>query len=104
MYAVIHTGGKQYKVQEGQTLKVESLAGVPGDKITLDKVLMIAGNGQVHSGQPYLENGRVEAEIADHGRGDKVRIIKFRRRKHSMKRMGHRQNFTAIRITGIHAS
>lgn len=101
MFAVIQTGGKQYKVREGQTLRVESLKAEVGQNITFDQVLLIADGDAVHVGTPYLTGGVVHATVAEHGRGEKIRIIKFRRRKHHMKRQGHRQNFTEVKIGAI---
>lgn len=102
MFAVIETGGKQYKVKPGQRLRVETLKGEAGDSISFDKVLLIAaGDNEISVGAPYLEGKTVSATIADHGRGKKVNIIKFRRRKHSMKRQGHRQNYTEVVIDAI---
>lgn len=103
MYAVIETGGKQYRVTEGQTIKVEKLTADAGSSIELDKVLMVANGENIQLGRPYVSGGKVSAVVEAHGRGDKIRIIKFRRRKHSRKQMGHRQHFTAIKITGISA-
>lgn len=103
MYAVIVTGGKQYKVAEGQRLKVEKLDLATGESLTLDKVLLVADGDNVSIGAPVLESAKVTAEVLSHGRHDKIRIIKFRRRKHHMKRQGHRQWFTEIKITGITA-
>lgn len=103
MYAVIKTGGKQYRVTEGQTLKVEKLDADQGSNIELDEVLMVADGENVKIGAPYIDGGKVTATVEGHGRGDKVTIIKFRRRKHHRKQMGHRQHFTAIKITGINA-
>lgn len=100
MFAVIETGGKQYKVKAGQKIKVETLAGNVGDKVQFDKVLLSAGD-DVLLGAPYLEDKTVGATIVSHGRHDKVQIIKFRRRKHHMKRMGHRQNYTEVLIDQI---
>ena len=104
MYAVIKTGGKQYRVIEGQTLKVEKLDAEKGNSIELDEVLMVADGENVKIGAPFVKGGKVSATIEDHGRGDKVRIIKFNRRKHFRKQMGHRQSYTEIKITGISAS
>ena len=101
MYAVIATGGKQYRVTEGDTLKVEKIAGEEGSEIELDQVLMVADGDKIQVGTPVLDKGAVTARIKSHGRGKKVEIIKFRRRKHHMKRMGHRQNYTEVEITGI---
>ena len=100
MYAVIESGGKQHRVEEGEVLKLEKLDASTGDSINFDKVLMIGEGAGVKIGKPYVE-GSVTAEVISHGRGDKVSIIKFRRRKHSMKRQGHRQWFTEVKITGI---
>ncbi|WP_295887196.1 50S ribosomal protein L21 [uncultured Thiohalocapsa sp.] len=101
MYAVIETGGKQYRVAEGDKLRVEKLEAEAGASVDLDRVLMIAVGGTVKVGKPFIEGGKVTAEVARHGQGDKVKIIKFRRRKHHMKRQGHRQWFTELKITGI---
>ena len=101
MYAVIETGGKQYRVAEGDKLRVEKLDAEAGSTIALDRVLMIADGGSVTVGKPFIEGTKVTAEVAGHGRADKVKIIKFRRRKHHMKRQGHRQWFTELKITGI---
>ena len=103
MYAVIKTGGKQYSVTSGETLKVEILAGDVGSPIILDKVLMVADGEQLSVGKPLLPGATVTATIVSHGRGDKVRIFKMRRRKHYQKNQGHRQNYTEIRIDGISA-
>jgi len=104
MYAVIKTGGKQYRVIEGQTLKVEKLDAEKGNSIELNEVLMVADGENVKIGSPYVAGGSVSATIEDHGRGEKVRIIKFNRRKHFRKQMGHRQSYTEIKITGISAN
>jgi large subunit ribosomal protein L21 len=103
MYAVIVTGGKQYRVEEGQTLKVEKIETATGESIDLEKVLLVANGDDVKIGQPVVEGAKVTAEVVAHGRHKKVKIIKFRRRKHSMKQMGHRQWFTELKITGISA-
>ncbi|MFZ0788619.1 MAG: 50S ribosomal protein L21 [Chromatiaceae bacterium] len=103
MYAVIQTGGKQYRVSEGDTLKVEKLVADEGASVELDKVLMVADGDDVTVGTPFLEGGKVTATVRGHGRAKKVTIIKFRRRKHYMKRQGHRQWFTELEITGISA-
>ncbi|TDO97185.1 50S ribosomal protein L21 [Marinomonas balearica] len=101
MFAVIKTGGKQYRVQEGQTLKVEKLAVEAGSAVEFNDVLLVSNGDDVQVGAPVVEGVKVTAEVVSHGRGDKVKILKFRRRKHSMKRMGHRQWFTEVKITGI---
>lgn len=101
MYAVIKTGGKQYKVASGDTLKIESLAAEVGNVISFDEVLMIANGDQLTVGSPIVSGGAVKAEVLAHGRGDKIRIVKHRRRKHYHKEQGHRQNFTEVKITEI---
>lgn len=103
MYAVIKTGGKQYRVSEGSTLKVEKIDAAEGASVELDKVLMIANGEEVTIGKPYIDGGSVSAKVKTHGRGPKVRIIKFRRRKHHLKRQGHRQSYTELEVTGINA-
>ena len=103
MYAVIQTGGKQYRVAEGTTLKVEKIEADEGASVELDKVLMVADGDDVKVGSPYVAGGKVTAKVKSHGRAKKVMIIKFRRRKHHMKRQGHRQAFTEIEVTGINA-
>jgi len=103
MYAVIQTGGKQYRVAEGDTLKVEKIAAEEGANIELSKVLMVADGEKVSIGSPYLQGGVVTAMVKAHGRQAKVKIVKFRRRKHYLKRQGHRQSFTELTITGISA-
>ncbi len=101
MYAVIKTGGKQYRVAEGQTLKVEKLESEQGASVEFDTVLMIADGDRIEVGTPYIKGGRVTATVQSQGRGAKVRIIKFRRRKHYFKTQGHRQSYTELRINGI---
>lgn len=101
MYAVIRTGGKQYRVAEGETLKVEKLEAAAGASIELNDVLLIANGEDVKVGAPVVDGARVTAEVVSHGRGAKVKIIKFKRRKHHRKQMGHRQWFTELKITGI---
>ncbi|WP_177419252.1 50S ribosomal protein L21 [endosymbiont of Lamellibrachia barhami] len=104
MYAVIQTGGKQYRVSEGDTVKVEKLDVEEGASVELDKVLMVADGEDIKVGTPYVDGGKVTATVKSHGRGKKVKIIKFRRRKHHMKRQGHRQWYTELQVTGISAS
>ncbi len=101
MYAVIKTGGKQYRVSEGDTLKVETIEADEGATIEIDEVLMIADGDNIKIGTPLVDGGKVTATVKSHGRGKKIEIIKFRRRKHHDKRTGHRQNYTEIQITGI---
>jgi large subunit ribosomal protein L21 len=103
MYAVIKTGGKQYRVSEGDTLRVEKLAADAGASLEIDSVLMVADGDNIQIGAPYVQGGKVTATVVSHGRGDKVEIIKFRRRKHHDKHTGHRQHFTELKITGISA-
>ncbi len=103
MYAVIKTGGKQYRVSEGSTLKVEKLGLDEGASVEFDKVLMIADGDDVKVGSPYLDGGKVTATVIATGRHGKIKIVKFRRRKHHRKQMGHRQHFTQVKITGISA-
>lgn len=101
MNAVIKTGGKQYRVSEGDKLNVETLLGEPGDEFQLDQVLMIHDGDAVEIGKPLLEGAKVTAKVIEHGRGDKIKIVKFKRRKHYRREMGHRQNYTRIEIMGI---
>mgnify|MGYP001819185144 CR=1 FL=1 len=103
MYAVIVTGGKQYRVSQGDKVRVEKLDAAEGDSVELDQVLMIVDGDDIKIGAPAIEGGKVTAEVKTHGRSDKVNIIKFRRRKHHMKRQGHRQAYTELEITGISA-
>jgi len=103
MYAVIVSGGKQYRVQEGHTLKLEKLAVEAGSNVEFDRVLLVANGDDVKIGAPVVEGAKVTAEVVSHGRAKKVHIMKFKRRKHHMKQMGHRQHFTEVKITGISA-
>ncbi|HFE47893.1 MAG TPA: 50S ribosomal protein L21 [Chromatiaceae bacterium] len=103
MYAVIQTGGKQYRVAQGDVVKVELLKAEEGSSIDLDKVLMVTDGEDVKIGAPYVDGGKVTATVKSHGRAKKVKILKFRRRKHHMKRQGHRQWYTELEITGISA-
>src|SRR5215218_1803238 len=101
MYAVIKTGGKQYKVAPGEKLKVESLRADVGAAVVLDQVLMVGDGETVRLGQPVLAGASVTATVVGHGRGEKVTIFKMRRRKHYQKHQGHRQNYTELRIDAI---
>ena len=101
MYAVVKTGGKQYRFSAGTKIKVEQLPAEVGSEVTLDQVLMIANEGEVKLGSPLLSGAAVKAKVLSQGRGDKVRIFKMRLRKHYRKTQGHRQNFTELEITGI---
>ena len=102
MYAVIESGGKQHRVVEGETLKLEKIEAATGDTIEFDKVLMIGGD-EVKIGTPVVEGSVVTGEVVNHGRHKKVKIVKFNRRKHYRKETGHRQWFTEVKITGITA-
>jgi large subunit ribosomal protein L21 len=101
MYAVIKTGGKQYRVSKGDTLRVEKLDASAGDTVEFDQVLAVGEGEGLKVGAPFVEGGKVTATVKGQGRGKKVEIIKFRRRKHHMKRAGHRQDYTELEITGI---
>ncbi|MGE5945248.1 MAG: 50S ribosomal protein L21 [Betaproteobacteria bacterium] len=101
MYAVIKTGGKQYRVSAGEKLKVESLPAEVGAEITLDQVLMVADGDNVRMGTPTVSGASVKATVVGHGRGEKVKIFKMRRRKHYQKHQGHRQNYTELKIDSI---
>jgi large subunit ribosomal protein L21 len=103
MYAVIESGGKQHRVQAGEVLQLEKIESAPGDTLNFDRVLLVGEGGEVQIGAPYVAGSTVSAEVVRHGRHDKVRIIKFRRRKHYKRETGHRQWFTEVRITGINA-
>ncbi len=103
MYAVVVTGGKQYRVAPGDVLKVEKLDAEEGSTVELDRVLMVADGDDVKVGTPVLDGGKVTAKVRAHGRGEKIRIIKMRRRKHYRKTQGHRQHYTEIEITGVQA-
>ena len=104
MFAVFQSGGKQHRVSEGDVVKVELLEGEPGAEVTFDRVLMVADGDNVNGGTPYVNDGKVTAEVGRVDRGKKVRIIKFKRRKDYLKRQGHRQWFTEVKITGISAA
>ena len=101
MQAVIKTGGKQYRVSEGDKIRVESLGAEAGDDVEFDQVLMLVDGDNSKVGTPIIDGGKVTAKVVANGRAKKVNIIKFRRRKHHMKRQGHRQNYTEVEITGI---
>ena len=102
-YAVIKTGGKQYRVQQGDVLRVELLDAEEGANVSFDQVLLVGSGDTVNVGVPTVAGATVSATVRRHGRADKIRIIKFRRRKHHKKQMGHRQHFTEVEITGINA-
>jgi large subunit ribosomal protein L21 len=103
MYAVIKTGGKQYRVAAGEKLKIEQIPADIGQEITLDQVLSVGEGDQLQIGTPFVANAVVKATVLAQGRHDKVRIFKMRRRKHYQKRQGHRQNYTEVRIDAVTA-
>ena len=103
MYAVFKTGGKQYRAATGDVIKVEKIEAEKGATVELDQVLMVGEGEDVKVGAPYLEGGKVTATVVDHGRREKIKVIKFKRRKNYRRQMGHRQYFTQIEITGIDA-
>ena len=103
MYAVIKTGGKQYRVVNGEKLKIEQIPAEVGAEVTLDQVLMLGQGEAVQIGTPLVTGAAVRATVLSHGRHDKIRIFKMRRRKHSQKHQGHRQNYTEIRVDAIAA-
>ena len=104
MYAVIETGGKQHKVEKGMLLSIDLLQDEIGKKITFDNVLLYVDGNNVQIGQPYLENVKVTAEIKDTIKGNKISILRFRRRKHSMRKIGHRAKYSQIEIKDIKVS
>jgi large subunit ribosomal protein L21 len=101
MYAVIATGGKQYRVEPGAKLRIEKLEAEPGAVVTFDQVLLVGNGESVKVGTPLVSGGKVTATVESHGKGAKVTIVKFRRRKHYMRRGGHRQPYTQVKITEI---
>jgi len=103
MYAIIVTGGKQYRVMKDEVLRVEKIDAEAGANVEINEVLMVGDGDSVTVGTPTVEGAKVTATVKSHGRLDKIRIVKFRRRKHHRKQMGHRQHFTEIQITGITA-
>jgi len=103
MYAVIKSGGKQHRVVEGETLKLEKIEAETEATIEFDEVLLVGEGADVKIGAPVVEGAKVTAEVVAHGRHKKVKIVKFKRRKHHMKQMGHRQWYTEVKITGIKA-
>ncbi len=101
MYAVIKTGGKQYRVREGDTLRVEKLAAEAGTKVQFDQILMVGEGDNVTLGTPYISGSQVSATVISQGRGDKIKVVKFKRRKNYLRQNGHRQAFTEVEITNI---
>ena len=103
MYAVVSTGGKQYKVQKGETLRIEKIPGEVGGKVTFDKVLLVADGENIRVGQPVIEKAAVQASIVEQDKAKKILVFKYKRRKRYRRKAGHRQPYTAIRIDGIEA-
>ncbi|HTJ54381.1 MAG TPA: 50S ribosomal protein L21 [Nitrosospira sp.] len=103
MYAIIKTGGKQYRVENGLKLKIEQVPADVGSELVIDQVLMIADGDNISMGKPLVNGASVKATVLEQGRHEKIRIFKMRRRKHYQKHQGHRQNYTQIQITGISA-
>jgi len=101
MYAVIESGGKQHRVEEGEVLKLEKIEIATGEAVEFDKVLLVGSGEDVKIGTPLVDGGKVTGEVISHGRHEKVKIIKFNRRKHHRKQAGHRQWYTEVKITGI---
>ena len=101
MFAVFQSGGKQHRVTEGDVVKLELLDAEPGQEVTFDKVLMVANGDDVNVGSPYVDGGSVKAEVIRNERDKKIRVIKFKRRKNYLRRQGHRQWFTEVKITAI---
>ena len=101
MYAVIQSGGKQHRVEKGEQIKLEKVGAATGDTVEFDQVLMVGAGSDVKIGAPLVAGGKVTAEVVSHGRHDKIRIVKFNRRKHYRKETGHRQWYTEVKITAI---
>jgi len=101
MFAVFSSGGKQHRVTEGETIRIEMLDAEPGQEVVFDQVLMVSDGDRVAVGAPYVDGGKVTGEVLAHDRGKKIRIIKFRRRQGYMRTQGHRQWYTEVKITGI---
>ncbi len=101
MYAIIQTGGKQYRVEEGDTLRIEKLAVSEGDSVDFDRVLMLGEGDSVTVGAPTVDGAKVSATVLGHGRDDKIHVVKFKRRKQYLRRQGHRQHFTEVKVTAI---
>ncbi len=101
MYAVVETGGKQYRVKEGDLLKIEKIEGLPGEELLLDKILLVGSGESIRTGSPFLDDVRIRAEITAQRRHRKITVFKFKRRKNYRKKQGHRQSYTGIRIKAI---
>jgi len=104
MFAVFESGGKQHRVTEGEVLRLEKLAGEAGDNLVFDKVMLVGEGDKVSVGQPYVDGGKVTAEVVCQGKAKKIKVLKFQRRKNHMRKQGHRQQFTEVKITGISAA
>ncbi len=103
MFAVFSSGGKQHRVTEGEIVKIEMLKAEPGEEVVFDQVLMVADGDDVAVGTPYVSGGKVTAEVLRHDRHKKISVLKFKRRKDFLRRQGHRQYFTELKITAISA-
>ena len=103
MYAVIESGGKQHRVREGETLQLEKLDVPAGENICFDRVLLVGEGAEVRVGTPLVKGSQVSADVLDHGRGPKIDVVKFKRRKKYRRRQGHRQDYTTVKVTGIKA-
>lgn len=101
MYAVFQSGAKQHRVSEGQTVRLEKLDIATGEVIQFEQILIIANNENIKIGAPFVDGGKINAKVVAHGRNEKIKIVKFRRRKHCRKQQGHRQWFTDVKITNI---
>ena len=103
MYAIIRTGGKQYRVEKGDVVRVERLEGAVGSTVTLDEVLLVGGEGEPRVGSPHLEGASVVGTVVEQDRDAKIRVFKYKKRKHYRRTRGHRQSFTALRIDSVRA-
>jgi large subunit ribosomal protein L21 len=103
VYAIVKTGGKQYRVEAGQVVRFESLTGEVGATVTLDEVLLVSGAGEIRVGTPRVEGAQVRGTVVEQGRGDKIRVFKYKKRKHYRRTRGHRQSYTAVRIDALPA-
>jgi large subunit ribosomal protein L21 len=103
MFAVFASGGRQHRVTEGEVIKLQLLSVEPGEEVVFEKVLIVADGDDVNVGTPYVDGGKVTAEVISHDRGKKIQVLKFKRRKDYLRRQGHRQWFTELKITGISA-
>ena len=101
MYAVINSGGKQIRVTPGEVVRLESLQGNVGDKVSLEDVLLISSDDEIKVGTPVIKGAKVDATIVEHGRGKKITVFKFKRRKMYRRKQGHRQNYTAVKVESI---